>query len=71
MIGAAVVALAHWDRLTPAEQARFRELARAAESSGLATLSPAERAELTALVAKLHPRKLLGKLVRRLRGGPY
>jgi hypothetical protein len=60
-----VMALDRWDRLTPAEQARYRVLARQAGVERK-SLPKDERKELKAMWRKLEPRKFIAEAVKLL-----
>jgi hypothetical protein len=64
----AVMALDRWDRLSQAEQDRFRTLARR-NGDGRNPLAREEQKELKVLWRKLEPLKLLGDAARMRRTG--
>jgi TRAP-type C4-dicarboxylate transport system substrate-binding protein len=57
----AVAAVDRWDRLTPDEQERFRQLGRAARVKGRANLTRVEQKELRTIWKKLHARGLVAE----------
>lgn len=66
LIQAAAMAIQRWDRLTPTEQRRFRELAAQAGNGPSTRLPAADRKELRRLWKKLEVRKLVGEALRLL-----
>jgi hypothetical protein len=70
LVQVAVMALERWDRLTPSEQIRFRELATRANGSAGRNLRLEERKELKLLWRKLEARKLLAEIGLALRSKP-
>src|SRR4051812_37091884 len=71
LLEAAVLALARWDRLGPAQQTRFRELATKADGKSADNLSAAERQELRGLWKTLGARKLLREVAGRAARTPF
>jgi hypothetical protein len=67
LMQAGLLAVDRWDRLTPEEQSRFRDLVRAAGGNPKSNLSKAEHRELRTIWKKLEARRLVGDVARILR----
>ena len=69
LITASRLAIRRWDRLTPAEQDRFRELSQRAGGDSRAHLDPGDRKELRALWSRLEVRELIWEVLGLAAGG--
>jgi hypothetical protein len=69
LIGAGFLAVERWNRLTPEQQDRFRELAAKAEGDSKANLTAPERKELRRIWRALEVRGLIREVLGRAAAG--